>query len=89
MAKARNKITHSDKKNPLKQWEIDEYREEELKAIKKFSRVIARMERLKQIQKNTRFLRCEYEDEAYRKRVLLKYPELHEFEVPLDSRFID
>lgn len=67
----------------------DFYRELDIESFKMVSPVKSRIDQLKQIQENTRILRCEYMPEVYRKRAQSKHPEFLEFNVPLDPRFID
>ena len=67
----------------------DRDREEEQEAIRKFDPKKAREERLKMLEINTRYLRCEFEKPEYQAAVKAAHGKEIDIQIPYDPRFID
>ena len=74
---------------PMNPRYIDDYRDEEQKAIRNFDPEQARRQRIKKIKGNTRYLRCEFEKPDYQNAVKAAHAKEIDIEIPLDPRFID
>ncbi|CAJ0592384.1 unnamed protein product [Cylicocyclus nassatus] len=64
-------------------------REEEQEAIRKFDPKKAREERLKMLEINTQYLRCELEKPEYQAAVKAAHGKEIDIQIPYDPRFID